>query len=365
MTDEDYITHALAHSDMRRDELLADMVQFENSAAFLTKKEYVELGLYKREIFTDNQREMFISDRLHWPIVMQTCDIGWNAATEDKWLMQLLLRRAGVETPQILATFDVGNRLYPGTMHIKCEASLKNFLAANAGRPFFGKQLAGMASHGIFLSTMSDQNEVVLENEGAVPISTFFERLRSRKYIFQPVLKNHHFFSGIAKNLCTMRFALFVYDDMLRSAFAFVKVPQGDNLADHFQPVGNLALGLDLDTGTILSVRQRLPIGTRLLDASSELAMSVLGKRLPFWSEAMTAIARVAQVFAPVRYQSMDIAFTEHGPVIVEVNAGGGFGGPQLAYSKGLLQPHVSHFLEQAGVNLPNLASRLRQSAGI
>jgi hypothetical protein len=354
VTDEDYIEHALAASSLNREVLLADVARLEASPSRLTLREYVDLGLQDWDEHDDGARCAFLSDRLHWPFVARTCNFGWNAATEDKWLMETVLRRAGVPTPPILSVLDTSNRFYPGTFMIRSEESLRAFLQSNAGQPFFGKRLDGMASDGIFLCLESDREQAVLWNEGVVTVSALFERLRSHRYIFQPVIRNHTFFDGIAENLSTLRLAVFVYDDTLKAAFGFMKVSRGENLPDHFKSIGNLALGLDLERGTITSIRRRLRIGTELLGEGC-LASALLMRQLPFWGETIALAARVAQVYAPVRFQSLDIAFSESGPVVIEVNTGGGFSGPQLANGRGLLQPNFRHFMSQVGIDLPEL----------
>ena len=354
MTDEDYINYALATSGLNREAFLADVARLEASPSRLTLREYVNLGLQNWNEYDDEARSAFLSDRLHWPFVARACNPGWRAATEDKWLMEMVLRRAGVPTPPILSVLDTGNRLYPGTFMIRTEETLRAFLQSNAGQPFFGKRLEGMASDGIFLCLESDREQAVLWNEGVVTVSALFERLRSHRYIFQPVIRNHTFFDGIAGNLSTLRLAVFVYDDTLKAAFGFMKVAQGENLPDHFLSIGNLALGLDLERGIITSVRRRLLIGTELLGEGTSAA-ELLMRQLPFWGETVALAARVAQVYAPVRFQSLDIAFTESGPVVIEVNTGGGFGGPQLANARGLLQPNFRHFISQVGFDLAEL----------
>lgn len=358
MTDENYIAHAIALSGLSREALLADVEQLGASPSRLTLREYVDFGLYNWDEHDEEARRAFLSSRLHWPFVARTCNVRWNAATEDKYLMETVLRRARVPTPQILAVLDHGNRLYPGAFRIRSEESLRAFLDSNAGKPFFGKKLDGMASDGIFLCSESNRDQAMLWDEGMVTVPALFERLRAHRYIFQPVIRNHSFFDGIATNLCTMRLAVFVYDDSLNAAFGFLKVSQGTNLADHFKSIGNLALGLDLERGTITSVRRRLPIGTELMKQGPE-ASALLGKQLPFWAEAKALAARVAQVYAPVRFQSLDIAFAESGPMVIEVNTGGGFAGPQLANARGLLQPNFLHFMSQAGIDLVELGRTL------
>ena len=76
---------------------------------------------------------------------------------------------------------------------------------------------------------------------------------------------------------------------------------------------------------------------------------SLMVLTLPYWNELKEITARAARIFAPVRYQSTDIALTEDGPVIVELNYGGGFDLPQYASGRGMLTPKVRAFFENFG----------------
>jgi hypothetical protein len=54
-------------------------------------------------------------------------------------------------------------------------------------------------------------------------------------------------------------------------------------------------------------------------------------------------------MFQPVRYQSMDVAVTPDGPVLIEINTGGGFDLPQLASGQGFLTDEVCEFFRACG----------------
>lgn len=77
-----------------------------------------------------------------------------------------------------------------------------------------------------------------------------------------------------------------------------------------------------------------------------------MGKKLPYWDALREMNERAARIYAPIRYQSTDIAITQDGPVIVELNYGGGFGLPQNASGRGLLTPQMRSFFEECGVSL-------------
>ena len=74
-----------------------------------------------------------------------------------------------------------------------------------------------------------------------------------------------------------------------------------------------------------------------------------MGETLPGWHEVLDLARSVAPIFAPIRYQSMDIAITEAGPLLVEINTGGSFTLPQFASGRGFLTDPVCEFLRDCG----------------
>jgi hypothetical protein len=77
-----------------------------------------------------------------------------------------------------------------------------------------------------------------------------------------------------------------------------------------------------------------------------------MGLTLPHWDKVIEINAKAANLFGPIRYQSTDIAITPSGPVVVELNYGGGFDLPQYASGRGMLTPKVRSFFESFGYDL-------------
>jgi hypothetical protein len=68
----------------------------------------------------------------------------------------------------------------------------------------------------------------------------------------------------------------------------------------------------------------------------------------PHWRELPEIKEACARLFAPVCYQSLDMATTQVGPLLVEDNTGGGFDLRQLASRSGFLSKDVRKFLNRA-----------------
>src|SRR3546814_14913342 len=75
----------------------------------------------------------------------------------------------------------------------------------------------------------------------------------------------------------------------------------------------------------------------------------LVGTRLPHWQELRRVNDACARRFAPVRYQSLDIALTDSGPEEVEVNVGGSFVMPSSATGQGLHPDATTDVLPRSG----------------
>jgi len=274
----------------------------------------------------------------------------WQAATEDKWLCSHILERTGVAVPDTLAVIDKTGRSYPGTHKITSAAELRDFALARDGEPFFAKENRGMVSWGAFLVSEIEPDRVHLKGEGWLEYEDLMDRfVGSTSYLLQPCQQNHSFFDKYTDNLSTVRVCILVTPDGIRIPFTVLKLPTRENIADSFWRPGNLACNVDPETGKILDARTKDFFGTESYTSHPQTGEALVGEVLPQWNQLLELVHACSPIFAPVAYQSMDIALTENGPVLIEVNTGGGFDLPQLASGRGFLTDEVCEFFRAHG----------------
>ena len=87
----------------------------------------------------------------------------------------------------------------------------------------------------------------------------------------------------------------------------------------------------------------------KVLEHHPETNERVTDVILPMWDEVLKMVHDVARLYSPVKFQSVDLAITEKGPAIVEINTGGSFYLPQMASGKGLLTDEFIDLLRRAG----------------
>ena len=346
-----YLRHASHQSGRSPVSLAFEFLKLQRGRGKLTLPEYVQYGVYDLAIAED-ERQRFIANGLHWPIARQCCDFTWQATTEDKWLCARILERSPVPVSSTLAVIDTGTRTYPDTQAIRTPVELRDFVLARTqeGGATFGKENRGIASFGAFLILEGDRERLLLQGEGAMDYETFMARfVGDTSYLLQPREHNHPFLKRWTDHLSTVRLCLLLTGGGLKIPFAVLKLPSQDNIADQFWRPGNLACDVDPETGTILKARTKDPLGTTDYDAHPLTGASLVGEILPLWDRVIELARTCAPIFEPVRYQSMDIAITPAGPLLVEINTGGGFDLPQLASGRGFLTDEVCDFFRECG----------------
>ena len=345
----DYLRHATTRSGKSSGKVAKEFWTLHRSAKKIQMDEYISWELYD-ERHSPDDISRFISNTLHWPIVSETCDRTWDALTEDKFLADQTMRMGGVPVPQTVAVIDRTQRGYGDTPKLSSADALKEYLL-QAELPLFGKVLRGICSFGIFFIEGADETSVHLKTVGPVSYQDFFENfLGKTAYVLQRLVHNHAMLDEVCSATATVRMVTMVRDNDIFFPNAVIKLPGGGNIADAFWRPGNVCSNLDPKTGEILNVTVREGLDLKRLDAHPETGTELIGQTLPHWDELLTVATRAARLFTPVRYQSLDIAITDSGPVVIEINTGGGFDLPQNAAGKGMLTDEVVDFFRSCGV---------------
>lgn len=347
----DYLRHASKSSGRSPLELTREFVRLNFGRGKLPFHEYVQYGVYDTARLSPEDQSRFITNSLHWPITRRCCDMTWQATTEDKWLCSHILSRSAIRVPQTLAVIDKSDRLYPETHKISTAEDLRAFLTAQDSLPLFGKENRGICSFGAFLAEDADGETMQLKHQGRLDYETCMaEFIGDTPYLLQRLERNHPFFERYTDSLATIRVCVMITEAGIKFPFAVLKLPSRDNVADSFWRPGNLACNLAVDSGEIVTARGKDALGTTDHEVHPETGVPLTGERLPHWEKVLDMARACAPIFRPVRYQSMDIAIAQDGPVLIEINTGGGFDLPQLASGQGFLTDEVLDFFQACGV---------------
>ena len=315
--------------------------------------EYLLYGLFDKEKWSDAEREAFISGHIHWPIVNTCNNTEWKAVTENKWLSSVYLKQNDIPIPQSKAVFDRGVQLYPDVPKLQNGEDLMRFFQSDVDGPVFAKPIGGMWSAGAFRISGHTETHVTIDGKGEMTYADLAEKaIGKRPYLFQDCLRPHAFFDGLTDAIATVRCVNVIHNDRLTVPHTLLKLPQMGNIADNFWRAGNVLCDLDPETGTVRGLVISKNGRRQALDALPENDRTLIGEALPHWQELKALNERVALLHSANRFGSTDIALTQTGPVIVEVNNGCAFELVQMATGQGLLDQPMLAFFRDCGVKI-------------
>ncbi len=326
-----------------------DFMRLSRQSTKINMTEYLLHGLFYTDRYTEEERSAFIGNNVHWPITHSCNDPSWQASTEDKVIADTILKAGGVAVPDSLAVIDRTQRLYPQLKQISSADHLRAFCVEHAENGIFGKIIDGMIGFGALRIDAADEDGLQCFGHNKMSYHDFLENVvGDNKYLLQRRLFNHDKIAPFATALATVRMVNLVDDANVIVPVAAMALSQGNNIADAFWRDDNIACAIDVPTGRLTTVAQRNLHEIEYLDDHPSVP-GLKGLVLPYWDELCDMNARAARLFTPIRYQSTDIAITNDGPVVVEINYGSGFGLPQQAAGRGMLTPEVRAFFEANG----------------
>jgi len=335
--------------------LTLDWRKIKKAPGQINFSEYLDFQVYDQTRFdSETDRRRFLSDDLHWKLCYQMSDRKWDSSTEDKWMSETILKGSGIETTNTIGVLDSSDRFYGGIPNIENADQLTG-LIKDAGRPVFAKLNGGIGSEGATRITHLGGDRFNAAGFGELDSKGLYQAMSQAPsaYMIQEELKNHpkmkeHFGERIA----TIRAMTFISDKGIRTPFALLKLPVGENIADNFWRPGNMLADIDQNTGKIRrAIRGRGP-KMEVIENHPETGQKLTDITLPMWAEVQTMIDNVARLYAPVKFQSLDLAITDKGPTIVEINTGGSFYLPQMASGKGMLTDDFIDLLRATGCEL-------------
>ncbi|WP_417272920.1 sugar-transfer associated ATP-grasp domain-containing protein [Celeribacter halophilus] len=330
-----------------------DYLKLKRGQGKLRFYEYMLYELYDKKRWSDEERFQFISAHIHWPISNACNDTSWWAVTEDKWLSSSFLNQHNLPVPKISAVFHHGPRSFPDAPKLETAEDLKSFFQAGPDFPLFAKPIRGMWSAGALRINGCTETHVQIEGQDPVAFTELAENIfGDQDYLIQECLVPHSFFDGLTNAIGTVRSLNLIGKDGLKVPFAALKLPMQNNIADNFWRPGNILCQLDPETGAVLTIVDKQN-GTRITyDSLPNCKRKLIGEHLPMWSELKALNEKVALLHAENKYSSTDIAITEDGPVVVEVNTGCAFEIMQMATGKGLLTQEILAFFREAGAKI-------------
>ena len=249
--------------------------------------------------------------------------------------------------------------LTTGNAVLHSPPKLSAFLSDPNNYPLFGKPVRYAQSLGaVGLKSISGQT-ITTSTEQVMNLESYVEEVtryfNEDGYLFQPLVTNHtSLHPVIGSTLATLRLLTVLTPEGFKLYRAAWKIPAQHNFADNYWRPGNLIAGVDIHTGCITHVVSGTGPELRELSHHPQTDVSLVGYEVPQWGALCELALQGSRLFPRMPIIGWDLALTDQGPVIVEVNDLPDFGIMQLADKRGILDGDLS-------ADLKNILARYEQ----
>ena len=301
-------------------------------------EEYYELGIFDDDFFPVQEKSRCVGWRSSAKIDRVLNDDSWRATANDKVLNYALLVHYGFPVPETLAIYSPSGRRVAQEPLLRNKEELDAYLGTAVTFPVFIKPIHGTYGRGTFcLKESLNNNAGFLDIRGqAVSRSELLATCKNKHFggmLFQTRLVQHPEVVALVGDTvsCVRVIVALSVDGSPSIVLAFWKIGREKNITDNFcmGESGNLLAWIDTDTGEVKRVIDGLwPTGTERTD-HPDTKTRLVGARLPDWSSALALCRSAAELFPGLRLQHWDIAFSDRGPILMELNTEADLGVPQ------------------------------------
>jgi hypothetical protein len=260
----------------------------------------------------------------------------------DKLLFHLFMTEHGAPLAEIRAVYATGDQPTLGAKLGSPDAA-ERFLRDPVNMPVFVKPVRGAQGHdtSAVLGPTGDRRSLVMADGRRVGLRDFVAGLQEGQggFIFQELLRSQQAIRRICGDrLTTVRAIVILSPGGPEILSAVWRVPTGSNVTDNFD-VGraqNIAAGIDIETGELRRIIRGAHWHNIPVDHHPDTGLRFEFGALPDWPLIRELCLRYAPEFEDLRLQHWDIALTDRGPVIMELNVAGGLRTHQIVAERGI-----------------------------
>lgn len=305
---EDILANAPLYADRTdHEELRADMMFCYLAYGFLPS-EYV---CFELENKTPDERKEFVSD---------TDTKAFGYSVNDITVMQGLINKGRCYT-------DHAEYYGRDAVVIRSRKDYGDYRRFIRKHPVFVRKIVhSMCGSGVKLVDISKVG--MTERE-------FFEKLlRTENCMLEEVVKQCGEMAAFnPSSVNTIRCITLKTDRGVIVPWCFMRTGRNGSFVDN-GGAGGLVIGVDAGTGIIAT--SGFDEYNNEFVCHPDTSVKFAGSQIPKWKELLSICADAAAKMQDVNYLSWDLALTDHGWVVIEINEIGQLIGPQMTFKKGI-----------------------------
>lgn len=329
-----------------------EMIRLRRGPGRLAADEYYQYGLYDDRRFTMAQKREFFGRQLERDLCRVLDSASWSAIAHDKLVSYATFRALDLPYPTVYGVYHP-TRWYGNSYTARNRDDVHAFLSNAAQYPLVAKPIQGMWGAGVYAIESYDPacQQAVLTSGERVSVDALVTEMDREPdgYLFQELLKPHPALgAAVGDRICSVRLVVILDPEPVLISTLW-KVATGRAMADNFWEPGNLVGPVDPDSGTVGQLFAGMGLEREWVDVHPDTGARLVGLRLPDWARTVELCQRAAASLPGLKMQAWDVAMTDRGPVLLEVNIIGGVRLPQLVVDRGMFRGPLLAFLNRHG----------------
>lgn len=322
---------------------VVDIARLAAGPGKLRAEDYYRYRLYDDELFDRTERRRFAGASVEAELHRKLDTERWYVVANDKLLFGAILAQLGFEVPRLHAIYHPF-RTFGDVRALRSVEDVKAYLRSDVPLPFVTKPIYGVFGRGVHAvqSRDPDGQNLVLTINRTIGIDTLAETLIDpwqQGFLFQELLQPHpEIARRCGPRLSCVRIIVAVGRTGPRIWRTLWRIASPANMADNYDQKGNFIAPVDPGTGRVGVVISGDGTGYREYSHHPETGAELSSWTLPDWPAARSECLRGAATIPGLLLQAWDVALTDRGPVLLELNPVGGIRSPQLAYRRGVLE---------------------------
>ncbi len=290
---------------------------------------YYMAGMARRSI-PWRDKTAHLGSRAYRKAVHALNDSRYFKLSQHKLAEKSILCLTGIPTPRFLAYFHPQAGRTCGNRPLNTPEEWLAFLRSLDARRFCIKLAEGSGGIGFQAFERDDSAPDLqlrsLPDATAIAPRTLFEQLvadcraSGTGLIVEEYLNQHETLRRLSRaSVNSVRlWVVLDPDGSVRFPLAFLRMGRGASLVDN-RSRGGLVAPIDPRTGIVSNAFDGHPSRAEFA-THPDTGAKIAGTQLPFWEEALAVGERALRTFPGIRFAGIDVAFSDSGPVILELN---------------------------------------------
>lgn len=294
---------------------------------------YFQYGMFLKTYTDFNLMKTFLPDLAYYRIVQPKSKV-YNILFDDKIIFHNLMKCYGLPTTERFFVWQY-NKFYDGVKVISDE-KVNSIINQITDERIFVKLFKAGGGSGISIFTRKEEGYYD-ENNNKLSAYLIREKYKNEKYIFEKqIIQNSVIGKFNPDTVNTIR--VYTKDDKIISAV--IRFGRKGEFIDNISK-GGLAVRVDIESGQLNN------FGLRKYDLNKyymhpDTDVSFKNTTIPKWVEVKRLITRALSFFPYYKSVGFDIAITNNGPIIVEINSSAQLRSGQMGRKTGLADVFVN-----------------------